>query len=228
MVAFSVRMDFDPLYRQFGPLVFRRCRRLLSDDAQAADAMHDVFVALLRRRDITPNSPPAMLYKIATDVCLNRLRTRRRHPETTEAELLDSIVFDHDRRSSYGLSVGTALSWGPTPWLTLTLSPEWRLNSQSESDAILQGEPEIQFIHSEFTATVLLGERDLVQAGIINEVILLGLGADQRTSWGGSLLYAYAWEVFHLGFGVRYLMQPFSTPWGATQWLPVVDMGWRW
>jgi RNA polymerase sigma-70 factor (ECF subfamily) len=81
------------MYRQFGPMVHRRCRRLLSDDEEAADAMHDVFVQVVRRQDrLTNEAPAGLLWKIATDVCLNRLRTRRRHPETSDEELLSSIA----------------------------------------------------------------------------------------------------------------------------------------
>jgi RNA polymerase sigma-70 factor, ECF subfamily len=47
---------------------------------------------MLRRSDLNPHSPPALLYKIATDVCLNVLRTKRRHPETPGDELLHSIA----------------------------------------------------------------------------------------------------------------------------------------
>ena len=55
--------------------------------------MHDVFVQVVRRQDrLTNEAPAGLLWKIATDVCLNRLRTRRRHPETSDEELLSSIA----------------------------------------------------------------------------------------------------------------------------------------
>lgn len=57
--------------------------------------MHDVFVVLVRRQEqLQASSPPALLYKIATDVCLNRLRTRRRKPETQDDKLLQLLVSD--------------------------------------------------------------------------------------------------------------------------------------
>jgi RNA polymerase sigma-70 factor (ECF subfamily) len=77
------------MYRRFGPMVHRRCQRLLGDREEAADAMHDVFAQLVRRREqLTVKAPPSLLYKIATDVCLNHLRSRRRHPETRDEKLL--------------------------------------------------------------------------------------------------------------------------------------------
>jgi RNA polymerase sigma-70 factor, ECF subfamily len=75
-------LDIENLYRQFGPMVLRRCRRLLKDEGKALDAMHDTFVELLRRQDTLDNeAPAALLLKTATNVCLNRLRSSKRHPE---------------------------------------------------------------------------------------------------------------------------------------------------
>jgi RNA polymerase sigma-70 factor (ECF subfamily) len=86
-------IDIQELYRSHGPMVLRRCRRLLYDEAAAADAMHDVFVELLRRRDTLHEQNPASLLLItATNRCLNRLRTIRRRPEDSEAALLLDIA----------------------------------------------------------------------------------------------------------------------------------------
>ena len=86
-------VDVKQLYRLYGPMVHRRCRRLLGDKEEAADAMHDVFVLLVRHQErLTVRSPAGLLYKMATDVSLNRLRTRRRHPETRDEALLAAIA----------------------------------------------------------------------------------------------------------------------------------------
>lgn len=75
-------LDVENLYRQFGPMVLRRCRRLLKDEGKALDAMQDTFVEMLRRQDhLTEAAPAGLLLKAATNVCLNRLRSERRHPE---------------------------------------------------------------------------------------------------------------------------------------------------
>jgi len=39
------------LYRELGPVVYRRCLRLLGDRAAAEDATQEVFVKLLRDMD---------------------------------------------------------------------------------------------------------------------------------------------------------------------------------
>ena len=79
-------VDIDSLYRSHGPMVLRRCRRLLREEAKAVDAMHDVFVEILRRKDsLDARSPAGLLLTTATHVCLNRLRTLRRESRARTA-----------------------------------------------------------------------------------------------------------------------------------------------
>jgi RNA polymerase sigma factor (sigma-70 family) len=88
-----VSLDVATCYAQHGPMVLRRCRRLLGDEARAVDAMQDTFVRLLThagRLDDTGLS--SLLYRMATQVCLNRLRTEQRRPEVTGGELLARIA----------------------------------------------------------------------------------------------------------------------------------------
>src|SRR5262249_37518007 len=75
------------------PMVLRRCRKLLGDDQAARDAMHDVFVQVLSRADhLADQAPSSLLFRIATNVCLNRIRSRRRRPEDGDPELLVEIA----------------------------------------------------------------------------------------------------------------------------------------
>src|SRR5262245_8260567 len=86
-------VDIEDLYRRYGPMVLRRCRRLLRDEAQAVDVMHDVFVEMLRRKgDLTNEAPASLLLVTATNLSLNRLRGRRRHPESSDDVLLQQIA----------------------------------------------------------------------------------------------------------------------------------------
>jgi RNA polymerase sigma factor (sigma-70 family) len=88
-----VPVDSHTYYCTYGPMVLRRCRKLLGDDQAARDAMHDVFVQVLSRADhLTDHAPSSLLFRIATNVCLNRIRTRRRRPEDTDPELLVQIA----------------------------------------------------------------------------------------------------------------------------------------
>src|SRR5262245_53190914 len=74
-------------------MVLRRCRKLLGDEQTARDAMHDVFVQILSRADqLDDRAPSSLLFRIATNVCLNRLRSRRRNPENNDPALLVEIA----------------------------------------------------------------------------------------------------------------------------------------
>ena len=90
-------IDVEGFYVRYGPMVLRRCRKLLRGEAQAEDAMQDVFVQLLRHEDeLEAQTPSALLLRIATNTCLNRLRTTRRRPETPDDDLLMRIAASGD------------------------------------------------------------------------------------------------------------------------------------
>ena len=62
-------IDIEVAYRRYGPMVVRRCRALLNDQEQAVDAMHDVFVRLMRSGDrLDDRGMSSLLYRIATNV----------------------------------------------------------------------------------------------------------------------------------------------------------------
>ena len=74
-------------------MVLRRCRKLLGDEQGARDAMHDVFVRVLTRADaLDDRAPSSLLFRIATNVCLNRIRSRKRRPEDGDPDLLGEIA----------------------------------------------------------------------------------------------------------------------------------------
>jgi len=89
-------IDLEQCYLRYGPLVYRRCLRLLRSEAQAEEAMQDVFVELLKMgARLEDRGLSSLLFRIATHVGLNRLRTRRRHPEDADDLLLLHIA-EHD------------------------------------------------------------------------------------------------------------------------------------
>jgi len=86
-------IDVEATYRRYGPMVLRRCRRLLGDEQAALDAMQDTFVQLVRRADtLTDDAPSSLMYRIATNVCLNRIRARGRRPEVSDDDLVSRIA----------------------------------------------------------------------------------------------------------------------------------------
>ncbi|TPV94453.1 MAG: sigma-70 family RNA polymerase sigma factor [Myxococcales bacterium FL481] len=86
-------IDVEDAYRRYGPMVLRRCRKLLSDEQLARDVMHDVFVQLLRHRNrLDDRGMSSLLYRIATNLSLNRIRSRKRRPEQPADDLLTRIA----------------------------------------------------------------------------------------------------------------------------------------
>ncbi len=71
------------LYRQYGPVIYSRCARLLGDGASAEDATQETFMRVHRHLHKAPDSAEALawIYRIATNYCLNEIRDRKRRPE---------------------------------------------------------------------------------------------------------------------------------------------------
>jgi RNA polymerase sigma-70 factor (ECF subfamily) len=89
-------IDIEAAYVRFAPMVLRRCRRLLGEP-QAEEAMQDVFVRLLGQREaLDDRALSSLLFQMATQVCLNRLRSRGRRPESSNEELLMTIACTED------------------------------------------------------------------------------------------------------------------------------------
>lgn len=71
-------------------MVYRRCLRLLGTRARAEEGMQDVFVKVLQARETLDleSNPGALLYRIATHVCFNLLRSSKRRPEVADSDLI--------------------------------------------------------------------------------------------------------------------------------------------
>lgn len=71
--------EIQQLYRQYGPLVYRRCRSLVGDEHEAWDLMQEAFVKLVQNRESLRGeaSPLTWLYRVTTNLCLNRVRDAR-------------------------------------------------------------------------------------------------------------------------------------------------------
>jgi len=71
--------DLERLYAQYGHAIYRRCRYFLHHDADARDAMHDIFVKLCTNYTTFRGeaSPLTWIVRVTTNHCLNVLRARR-------------------------------------------------------------------------------------------------------------------------------------------------------
>lgn len=88
-------IDIEAYYRRYGPMVLRRCRFILKNEEKAQDAMQEVFVNLLKhRQQLSHSYPSSLLYRMATNVCLNQIRYERRRPQSRNDSLLD-LIADH-------------------------------------------------------------------------------------------------------------------------------------
>ena len=76
------------LYRELGPLVYRRCLRVLRDRAAAQDATQEVFVKLLGNIEKLQDRATVVpwIYRVATNHCLNLRRDVVRHGEEAATE----------------------------------------------------------------------------------------------------------------------------------------------
>ncbi|MCL2444268.1 MAG: RNA polymerase sigma factor [Treponema sp.] len=80
-----VNIDIEVLYKDYFPMVFRRCKQLLKNHEEAENAANDVFEKLLSMEG-TIDFPKSYLYTMATNRGLNRLKRRKRGIQILYAE----------------------------------------------------------------------------------------------------------------------------------------------
>ena len=70
----------ESIYARYSRSVYRRAVQLLSDTEAARDATQEVFLRVMRAGGTVPAepTPTAWLYRVTTNLCLNRLRDRAR------------------------------------------------------------------------------------------------------------------------------------------------------
>src|SRR5262245_37293582 len=68
--------ELAQLYRRCGAMIYRRCCKLLKDEAAAQDATQEVFIRLMSHLDrLDPRDDYLpWIYRVATNHCLNVLR----------------------------------------------------------------------------------------------------------------------------------------------------------
>jgi len=104
-------------------MVLRRCRKLLRDEDRALDAMQDVFVLLLRNdARLVADAPASLLLRMATNVCLNRIRSTSRKPEDADEALLQQIAGDDGLESRSLARAALARIFGREPESTRAMA----------------------------------------------------------------------------------------------------------
>jgi len=86
-------VDVEAAYRRYFPLIREKCRRMLSDLAEADDAAQETFVRLWRARlrDSDPRRLTSWIYRTSTRIAIDRLRKRAARMSMDEA--LDRLAF---------------------------------------------------------------------------------------------------------------------------------------
>ncbi len=91
------QIDVEGLYRRYAPMVLRRCKSMLGDSDEAEDAMQEVFIKVIRAHDrLHGRYPSSLLYRIATNTCLNVLRAGKRRRSVADSELLEGLAAQDD------------------------------------------------------------------------------------------------------------------------------------
>lgn len=89
----SPDIDVEEFYSRYGPMVLRRCRKLLKDEDKAMDAMQDTFTKVLLNRDrLTGQYPSSLLFRIATNTCLNMIRAEKNRAGDEKEDILANIA----------------------------------------------------------------------------------------------------------------------------------------
>ena len=109
-------IDVEAYYIRYGPMVLRRCYMMLKDEEQAADAMQEVFMKLiLNKKRLKGIYPSSLLLKIATNVCLNIIRSRypyREHQAPDNEDILTKIAwYDETKSQENRLIINSVLEW---------------------------------------------------------------------------------------------------------------------
>jgi RNA polymerase sigma-70 factor (ECF subfamily) len=80
-------LNAQQLYIRYAPMVLRRCKRLLGDENSAADIAQEVFIKVWEKRSsLNDDYPSSLLWRMATNMCLNYIRDRKRRGENISCE----------------------------------------------------------------------------------------------------------------------------------------------
>jgi len=90
-------INVEKFYTQYGPMVLRRCRYILKDEESALDAMQDVFVQIIKKQEKLNNiAPSSLLYTMATNICLNKIRSIKSKKESSDDSIIKQIASRDD------------------------------------------------------------------------------------------------------------------------------------
>ncbi|GBU24344.1 hypothetical protein R83H12_00972 [Fibrobacteria bacterium R8-3-H12] len=97
-------LSAEQLYVRYAPMVLRRCCKLLGDENAAADIAQEVFIKVWEKRNsLNTEFPSSLLWRMATNMCLNHIRNKKRRGENISANaLLVHIACAEDAENERG------------------------------------------------------------------------------------------------------------------------------
>lgn len=117
---------FELLYRRYEGPLFGFVLKQLGDQGEAEDVFHEAFMAVLRERATKKNveSFRAWIYQVARNLCLNRIRSRKRADRAvqTEAKAMPATELHAEEllaRSQAPAALKRAVAQLPEPFATL-------------------------------------------------------------------------------------------------------------
>jgi len=120
-------IDVAAWYEKYGPMVIRRCRKILGNGDDAMDAVHDVFVNLLQSKPkLHGTFPSSLLYTMATNICLNRIRKNKRE-----------VIFDFSGENENMFSSGDTSYDGGFNQVDAEIMTDAVLKDESESNRVI-------------------------------------------------------------------------------------------
>ncbi|MBK9246844.1 MAG: RNA polymerase sigma factor [Ignavibacteria bacterium] len=94
---------FQMLYRYHSQSVYRFCLRMVGEQNTAQDAFQETFIKVFEHRsEFRGDHFPAWLFIIARRVCLNHLRSQKKHDEFDE-EIHGEVTYM--RESDFGMKM---------------------------------------------------------------------------------------------------------------------------
>ena len=121
------RSALDALLRRHADRLHAVCRRVLGNDADAADALQEAMIAIVRGlANFDGRSAfSTWSYRVATNACLDELRRRRRRPEPVDDEALEAE--GRDLADDPAAFVEAAGARADIDAALSTLAPEFRI-----------------------------------------------------------------------------------------------------
>jgi RNA polymerase sigma factor (sigma-70 family) len=90
-------LDIEAAYRSHGHLVLRRAKALLGNEAEAQEVLQEVFMMLLGEPGLYEgrSSMTTWLYRVTTNMCLNRMRNHKTRQRLLEAHVAPVVHEAH-------------------------------------------------------------------------------------------------------------------------------------